>query len=83
MGLLGLEPGQRNRSAGLPGEGTDRIDPAKKTLRGEGGAEVESWTPAEAGRGAGNVLRHLTPGRGGVGIFNSRKGGFEFRNWEG
>lgn len=76
-------PGKRNRSAGLPGEGTDRIDPAKKTPQGEGGAEVESRTPAEGGRGAGNVLRHLTPGRVWVGIFNPRKGSFEFRNWEG
>lgn len=76
-------PGKRNRSAGLPGEGTDRIDPAKKTPRGEGGAEVESRTPAEGGgRGSGNVLRHLTPGLVGVGIFNSRKDSFEFRNWE-
>lgn len=70
-------PGRRNWSACLPGEGKDRIDPAKKTPRGEGGAEVESWM-------LGKVLRHLTPGRvvGGL-FFNSRKGSFEFRNWEG
>lgn len=54
--LPSFQPGRRNWSACLPGEGKDRIDPAKKAPRGEGGAEVESWM-------LGKVLRHLTPGR--------------------
>lgn len=61
----------RNRSAGLPGEGTDRIDPAKDC--GEKVGQRWNRTPAEGGRGSKCAETPYTrPGWGGYFLIHER-----------